>query len=82
MSEVGTPLHHNSEKPHGLVDSINNNNIDDYDVKLHPNESMFLGALMLQEYPYGVYQPGTTPPGQKIILIQPYLEITDKTFTS
>ena len=27
MSEVGTPPPHNSDKPHGLVDSINNNNI-------------------------------------------------------
>ena len=26
MSKVGTPPHHNSDKPHGLVDSINNNN--------------------------------------------------------
>ena len=26
MSEVGTPSPHNSDKPHGLVDSINNNN--------------------------------------------------------
>ena len=26
MSEVGTPPPHNSEKPHGLVESINNNN--------------------------------------------------------
>ena len=26
MSEVGTPTPHNSDKPHGLVDSINNNN--------------------------------------------------------
>ena len=25
MSEVGTPSTHNSNKPHGLVDSINNN---------------------------------------------------------
>ena len=26
ISEVGTPPPHNSDKPHGLVDSINNNN--------------------------------------------------------
>ena len=26
MSEVGIPTPHNSDKPHGLVDSINNNN--------------------------------------------------------
>ena len=26
MSEVGTPPPNNSDKPHGLVDSINNNN--------------------------------------------------------
>ena len=26
MSEVGTPPPHDSDKPHGLVDSINNNN--------------------------------------------------------
>ena len=26
MSEVGTPPPHNSDKPHGLVDRINNNN--------------------------------------------------------
>ena len=26
MSEVGTPPPHNAEKPHGLMDSINNNN--------------------------------------------------------
>ena len=26
MSEVGTPLPHNLDKPHGLVASINNNN--------------------------------------------------------
>ena len=26
MSEVGTPPPHNSDKPHGLVTSINNNN--------------------------------------------------------
>ena len=26
MSEVGTPPPHNSDKPHGLVESINKNN--------------------------------------------------------
>ena len=35
MSEVGTPPLHNSDKTHGLVDSIinNNKNIEIYDIK-------------------------------------------------
>ena len=33
--------------------------IDEYDVKLHPYESMSLGALISPKYPSGVYQPVT-----------------------
>ena len=32
--------------------------IGEYDIKLNPKESMYLGELMIQEYPSGVYQPG------------------------
>ena len=31
--------------------------IDEYDVKLHLEEYISIVALMLQEYPYQVYQP-------------------------
>ena len=51
--------------------------IDEYDVKLHPEESMSLGTLMLQEYPSGVYHPVTTSYEPNIILIQPTLELSN-----
>ena len=54
--------------------------IGEYDIKLHSEESMSLGVLMLQEYPSGVYQPGTTSPDPKMCLIQLALEIIDSPF--
>ena len=41
---------------------------------------MSLGDLMIQEYPSGVYQPGTPSPDPKVCLIQPSLEISDSPF--
>ena len=41
---------------------------------------MSLGALMTQYYPYGVYQPGTPSPDPKICMIQPSLDISDRTY--
>ena len=41
---------------------------------------MFLGFLMLQEYPSGVYQTGNPPPDQNIRIIQLFLDITDSPF--
>ena len=43
---------------------------------------MSLGALMIQEYPSGVYQPGTTSPDPKICLIRPSLDILYSPFSS
>ena len=56
--------------------------IYEYYFKLHSEESMSLGTLMLQEYPFGVYQPRTTPPDPKIRLIQHSSEISDSPFAS
>ena len=44
--------------------------IVEYAIKLHPEESMSIGPLMLQKYPSGVYQPGTPSPETYICLIQ------------
>ena len=44
MSEVGTPPPHNSEKPHGLVDSINNNIIS-------PNSTTLVVSILLPREP-------------------------------
>ena len=43
---------------------------------------MSLGSLMLQEYPYGVYQPGTLQPESNICLIQSSLDISGSPFSS
>ena len=43
---------------------------------------MSLGDLMLQEYNYGVFQPGTPSPDPNIRLIKPSLEISDSPFSS
>ena len=43
---------------------------------------MSLGALMTQEYPSWLYQPGTTPPDTNIRLIQPSLDISYSLFAS
>ena len=51
--------------------------IGEYDIKLHSEESMSLGVLVLQEYPYGVDRPGIPSPDQKIRLVQPFLYIVD-----
>ena len=49
--------------------------IDEYDNKLHPEESIYIDALIIQEYIYGVYQPGTPSPDPKIRLVQHSLNI-------
>ena len=51
--------------------------IYEYVINLYPKGSMTLGALMIQEYPSGVYQPGTTSHVSNIRMIQPYLDIVD-----
>ena len=56
--------------------------IDEYDIKLHPKESISLGALMLQEYPSRAYQPGTLLPDPNIHLIQRSMDISDSLFAS
>ena len=56
--------------------------IDHYGVKLNSDKYMSLGALMIQEYPSGVYQPFTTPPDTNIRLIQPSLDILYSLFAS
>ena len=56
--------------------------IEDYNIKLHPEESMYLGTLIVQEYPSGFFQPGTLQPVPKVRLIHPYLEISDSPFDS
>ena len=43
---------------------------------------MFLGVLMLQEYPSGVYQTEISSPDTKIRLIQFSLNISDSLFAS
>ena len=43
---------------------------------------MSLGAIMLQEYPFGVHQPGPTSSDPKTCLIQPSLDIADSKFSS
>ena len=43
---------------------------------------MSLGDLMIQEYLYEFYRPGTTTPDTNICLIQPYLEILYSPFSS
>ena len=53
MSEVGNPPPHNLYKPHGLVDSINNNNyqaeLSNYLlVPLHPIRFQFCSVIILR----------------------------------
>ena len=43
---------------------------------------MSIGALILQEYPFVVYQPGTPSPDPKIRINQPSLYIVDSPFSS
>ena len=43
---------------------------------------MSIGALILQEYPSVVFQPGTPIPDPNIRLIQTSLDISDSTFSS
>ena len=43
---------------------------------------MSLGALMIQKYPSGVYQPGPPPSNPNICIIQPSMDITDWPFSS
>ena len=48
-----------------------NYNIVEYDIKIHMEEYMSLGDLMIQEYPPGVYQTSTIHPEPIIRIIHP-----------
>ena len=56
--------------------------IDEYYIKSHQEESISIGDIMIQEYPSGVYQPGTPSHNQNTLLIQPSLKISDSPFAS
>ena len=56
--------------------------IDKYDIELYPKKSMSFVALVIQEYPYGVYQTGTPSPDPNIHLNQTSLDTAGSTFAS